>query len=277
MLYGVLPEKVDLRDYKVCSANIDVEYPEEFLLENLPKVKDQGRVNSCCPHATSSILEYHDGNKTDLSTNFFYGIQKKLCCQLGEGMYLADACKIAKSYGDMTEKDCPGNTEVPECRKVAEASFADYKKRATAKKYKIKSYYSCKSSNDIKYALMNYGPVLCSVYWRERYIVEKDGTVIFNENTMGGLHAIMVVGWNQKGWVFQNSWGTSFAQKGRGIIPFEHGIREAKVLVDETDESSESDAALVVPANNTRLSDMFYKLVNLILNAFNKSSKSCIK
>lgn len=276
MLYGVLPEKVDLRDYRVCSANLDVVYPEEFLLENLPKVKNQGQVNSCCAHASSSILEYHDKNSHDLSTNFFYGIQKKICGQLGEGMYLADACKIAKAYGDMLEQDCAGNTEVPNCWKIAEESFSDKKKRAEAIKYKIKSYYSCKSSNDIKYALMNYGPVLCSVYWREFYTVV-DGVVHFNENSMGGLHAVMLVGWNRNGWVFQNSWGNGFAKNGLGVIPFDYGLREAKVMIDETDEVSEDDAALVIPVNKTKLSDLIYKILNFIINLFKKQSGSSIK
>jgi len=93
--YGCLPAKFDIRDYKLCSAkNPMVVYPSEFQLKNLPKVKNQGMVNSCCAHATSSILEYYAHNIYKLSTNFIYGIQKKVCNQNQMGMYLVDACKI---------------------------------------------------------------------------------------------------------------------------------------------------------------------------------------
>lgn len=261
MLYGVLPEKIDLRDFRVCSSNVSTFYPEEFKLKNLPKVKNQGSVNSCCPHATSSLLEYYDNNKHVLSTNFFYGIQKKVCYHSGQGMYLKDACKIASKYGDMLEVDCPGNTEVPECRKVAEASFADSKKRVEALKYKIKSYYSCRSSGDIKYALMKYGPVLGAVCWYERYQLVNN-VIKFNTNSLSGLHAILIVGWNKEGWIVQNSWGTTFGDKGRFILPFEYGVREAKVMIDST----VADNALVTPSNNNKLSDSLYKAINWLLN-----------
>ena len=114
MQYGCLPAKKDLRDYKLCAANVQQEYPKSFMVSGeLPKVKNQGNVSSCCAHATSSILEYFDKNKHVLSTNFIYGIQKKLFNQNQMGMYLAQACQIVKDYGDMLEKDCKGNNEIP--------------------------------------------------------------------------------------------------------------------------------------------------------------------
>lgn len=272
MLYGVIPEKIDLRDFKVCSSNVYVKYPDEFQLKNLPVVKNQGNVNSCCAHATSSILEYYDSNKHVLSTNFFYGIQKKICYQNGQGMYLKDACKIASKYGDMLETDCPGNTEVPECRKVAEESFNDLRKRAEAFKYRIRSYYSCKSSNDIKYALMKYGPVLVSVCWHEKYKLVNN-VIEFNKNSLYGLHAVVIIGWNKTGWIIQNSWGTSFGDKGRFILPFEHGVTEAKVMIDDKSNNI-LDNALVVPSNNNKISDSLYKIINWFLNTVKCKNKT---
>jgi len=35
-------------------------------------------------------------------------------------MYLTDALKISNKYGDMLEKDCAGNTEIPNCWGEAE-------------------------------------------------------------------------------------------------------------------------------------------------------------
>jgi hypothetical protein len=42
----------------------------------------------------STILEYFDKGRNNLSTNFIYGLQKELCSNETKGMYLRDACKI---------------------------------------------------------------------------------------------------------------------------------------------------------------------------------------
>jgi hypothetical protein len=68
----------------------------------------------------STILEYHAHTTQKLSTNFIYGIRKKLYGSQGQGMQLRHACKIVTDYGDPFEKDCPGNTEVPNVFEIAE-------------------------------------------------------------------------------------------------------------------------------------------------------------
>ena len=84
-------------------------------------------------------------------------------------MYLRDACKIVKEYGDPTERSIVGNTEQPKCTENLKEQLNDeiYKE---AKNYKVKSYARCKTTNDIKHALMNYGPVLGSIKWYDKYI-----------------------------------------------------------------------------------------------------------
>ena len=261
MQYGCLPQRIDLRDYKVKSKKAcALSYPTEFELKELPPVKNQKTVNSCCAHAASSVLEYHDRAQHNLSTNFFYGIQHKLFHQDGEGMYLADACKVAKQYGDMLESDCPGNTEVPKCWAIAEDAFNNEEARQRALEFKSASYYACKTDSDIKYALMNYGPVLASIHWYDSYIVNSKGIITFNTNTPGGYHAIMVYGWNQDGWLIQNSWGTN---DGRFILPYDYGFAEARVMIDW--EEGTEDPALVEPNTNLVL-EIIYKILNFILN-----------
>ena len=93
--YGCLPAKKDLRDYKIhASANVVETFPETFELPRYGKVKNQGTVSSCVPHAISTVLEYFDKGYNVLSTNFIYGLQERISGRLGKGMYLADACKI---------------------------------------------------------------------------------------------------------------------------------------------------------------------------------------
>ena len=160
---GALPGKKDIRDYtfrkKVCRAS---NYPETYECPIKTEIKDQRMVSSCVSHATSSILEYHNPEET-LSTNFIYGIRNKLFNSKGEGMLLREACSIVRHYGDPTAADCPGNTEVDRVFEIAEDAFANKDIMERAKEFRIASYAKVSANNDIKYALMHYGPVLGAI------------------------------------------------------------------------------------------------------------------
>ena len=259
--YGCKPPVVDVRDYKLAKATA-VELPIAYVINNLPTVKNQKNVSSCVAHSTSSILEYHDiknGNK--LSTNFIYGIQNKHCGHSGEGMYLRDACKIVKDFGNMLETDCPGNTEIPEVWDIAENAITDTDKLSRAEAFKIKSYFNCSSDTDIKRALINYGPVLCSVKWYDTFECDSEGVLTGDKKGDYGYHAVMIYGYNEKGFLCQNSWGRNWGKNGRFILPYSIGVAEAKGLVDLI------DSQIIVPKRNDFL-DIIYKIINFILNIF---------
>lgn len=264
MFYGCHPPKIDLRDYKlnpeVASA---AQLPDEFALEERMKIKNQMTVSSCVAHAMSSILEYHDNGRRELSTNFIYGIQREVCGREAPGMYLSDACKIVNQYGDMIEDDCSGNNEVPKSCDIAEKAFNDAEKLERAKHFKVTRYFNCNSNADIKYAIMNYGPVLCSIKWYDKYKVN-DGIISFNQTSDYGYHAIVIYGWNKDGFLCQNSWGILWGNKGRFILPYDYKIREAKGLVDYVNEKD-----IVIPKTNDFL-DVMYKVLNWIFNLVKK-------
>ena len=109
---------------------------------------------------------------------------------------------------------------------------------------------------------MNYGPVLGAVNWREKYTMDKDNVVYFDSKSQGGGHAIVIVGWNTKGWIIQNSWGESFGDKGRFVLPYGYGLLEARALVDY---ENENDCVLMKPKNNKVL-NVLYKIGNFFVN-----------
>lgn len=263
LFYGCLPAKKDLRDYKIhTSANLAETFPETFELPRYGKIKNQGAISSCVPHATSTILEYFDKGQNVLSTNFIYGLQERISGRVGKGMYLADACKIAKQYGDMLNSDCGGNSESPACKNIAEKALADEEKAETAYNFHINSYYSCPTYKDIKHALMNYGMVLGSIKMYRKYTIDEDGVIHMDTTSDYGLHCIVIYGWNEKGFLFQNSWGKLWGHGGCAVIPYEDKIIvEAKALIDY---ENPDDEALVRPVNNNIL-DILYKIVNFIL------------
>ena len=156
---------VDLRDYKFEESVISAEsYPESYEISMKHNIKSQGSVNSCVAMATSTILEYHDSDTTKLSTNFIYGGQNTMYGFPGPGMFLRCACALAQKYGDPKYDLCPGNTEVREVFKASDLAFTDEDVMKDAYKHKLKSYINLHGKEkQIKYALMNYGPVLANV------------------------------------------------------------------------------------------------------------------
>lgn len=174
------------------------------------------------------------------------------------GMYLRDACKIVKNYGDPSEKTVPGNTEQPKCTENLRSKLNDtvYKE---AKIFHIDSFARCDSISAIKHALMNYGPVLICIKWYDKYDKRKNDTIHFDNSSSFGYHAIMIYGWNECGWLCQNSWGRTWNGDGRFIYSFDDKIEEAWSFVDAKNDD------VVTPTNNF-LFNLVYKFINFIIN-----------
>lgn len=261
---GCLPDKLDIRDYKLKKGlSMAVAYPESFECQRGPYIKSQGSVGSCVAHATSEVLEAHNPNGGKISTNFTYGIHKKLYGTLGPGMYCRDACKIAHEYGVPNYEYCAGNTEVTQVYAIAEEAFAKPEVLENAAKNRIDSFAKLRTVNDIKYALMNYGPVLASITWYSKNkvvngILQKDGE-------KDGGHAIMIYGWNQNGFLMQNSWGLYWGVKGCCVIPYDYQLTDAYSFVP----ASSMDSDIIIPARN-KFVDFVYSIINAILNLFIK-------
>ena len=257
---GALAPKADLRDYKVAAAT--TELPKRFSIPFLPDVKNQKNVGSCVAHATSSILEYFNkmetGENIPLSTDFIYGMQGIIFERLDSGMFLRDACKIVKDYGDCFKSTISTNTEQPKCTEKLKEKLNDeiYKE---ANILKIASYARCKNDNAIKHALLNYGPILASVKWYDDFKVDNKNVIHMNTNTNYGYHAIMIYGWDENGWLCQNSWGKTWNGTGRFIYPYSSPLAETWSFVD----AANSD--VIVPANNSIL-NIFYRIINRIIN-----------
>lgn len=262
-VYGVKPPKTDVRDYKVKAGAVNI---DSFELDNLPVVKNQKSVSSCAAHSSSSVLEWFNKKETnesrELSVGFIYGMQGVAFNQMDKGMYLRDVCKIIQKYGDCLHDTMPFNIEMPECyNRLKDGLNDDVYKEASISK--VESYAKCTTDKSIKYALMKYSPILASIKWHDKYKVSKDGVINFDTESDNGYHAVMVYGFNDKGWLCQNSWGKYWGNNGRFILPYEHGIREAWSFVD----AKNSD--IYKPKRNT-LFDIVYKLFNYVANLFAK-------
>lgn len=52
---------------------------------------------------------------------------------------------------------------------------------------------------------------------------------------------MVIYGWNKDGWLFQNSWGTKWGNKGKFVLPYSVSRKETWGLVD-----AKSDSSLVI-------------------------------
>ena len=265
---GCLPGKIDVRDYKIKKKiAMAMQYPETYEAKRGPYLKQQGSVGSCVAHATSEVLEAHRTDGEKLSTNFIYGIHKKLYATLGPGMYLRDACNIALNYGDPAYGLCPGNVEVTRVYEIAEEAFANEEVLKDAATNTIDSYSRLKTADDIKFAIMNYGPVLAAIEWYSGNKV-KEGKLIKSGNKDGG-HAIMLYGWTPEGWLMQNSWGKGWGVNGCCILPYDYKLSEAYAFVPKKNIPSD----IIIPKRNFLL-DLLYDAINAILNFFLKIKRA---
>lgn len=263
-MFGVLPQKVDLRDYQIKAGAVS---SESFELDNLPPIKNQKSINSCAAHSSSSILEWFNAKETgeynELSTGFIYGMQGVAFNRLESGMYLRDVCKIIQKYGDCLHNTIPFNIEMPECcNRLKENLNEDVYKEASI--CKVKSYAKCTTDEAVKYALSTHNsPVLMSVKWYNKYKFKNGNIINFDTASKNGYHAVMVYGFNEDGWMCQNSWGKMWGNQGRFVLPYENGFREAWSFVD----AENSD--IYKPRRNS-LFDVIYKLLNFIANLIKK-------
>lgn len=262
---GALAPLKDVRDYLIKTSQ--QEFPKEYKVKYLPEVKDQGGVCSCVAHATATILEALDyqenGQRIKLSTDFIYGLQNIAYNKLDPGMYLRDACRIVKDYGDCSYDRVSTNTEQPDVAEVLrQQPWDDLFEEASA--YKVKSYARCDRESAMKYAIMKYGPVLASVNWHNENYIDSDNVIHMDESSDYGRHAIVVYGWNEHGWLCRNSWGKGFGRDGNFIYPYTSKFNEAWSFVDADNDDVKKTK------HTSSLWDFIYRLINTVLNWFQK-------
>ena len=98
--FGALPEKADIRDYKLERPVTAQEFPEEFELPK-GKIKYQGSVGSCVAHAVAETIEYHNKQQNnfdgEMSVGFIYG-NRRNSVNKSSGMYVREALSNTCKY-----------------------------------------------------------------------------------------------------------------------------------------------------------------------------------
>jgi len=235
---GALKDLEDKRDYAVGVVGIEV--PEEIdMREFVPEVKSQGSLQSCVSHAICSSIEMQINMQdprryVPLSElyNYYYGrIESNLLPLTNSGMYPRDAIKSVKKDGIALEVAHPYNVQNYNKEPSSAAKSVAHVYSAMTKEY-----FRVFSDINMKEKLALGLPVIISVpvygYWHsvDRGIVRKP----IPDDKPEGSHMLLVVGYNQYGWICLNSWNkTNWGDKGFCYLPYGYEIVDRWVLVVE--------------------------------------------
>lgn len=76
------------------------------------------------------------------------------------------------------------------------------------------TYAKIQDPDTLKSAVIANGPVIMCLP------VKSSDNSFWRGNSVIGGHAVVITGWNSDGFIFKNSWGTSYGSSGFGLIPY---------------------------------------------------------
>jgi hypothetical protein len=241
----VRPDSVDFRDLPF-RPNIGV-VPKPSLFPTLHlAVKDQEDTNACTGFALSSAVEYlmrTAGRETapNISPYMLYSMARRydeFPGSLDEGSSLRGALKAWHHHGACVDRLWKTGLNVPPAPKRASDDWwLDAVTRPLGAYYRIDKTQVA----DIHAALNEVGIVYASVDthagWNEggerRPLTKRPtsfrGGVFTIPPGRGGAggHAIVLVGYNETGFLVQNSWGTEWGSYGYAILTYDDWLENA--------------------------------------------------
>ncbi len=236
--YGLtaVSDSPDIRDRMYEPALLQLENeirPEKSLLH----VRDQGREGACTGFGLAAVIDYLNIKRyrdVRVSTRMLYEMAKRHDEWPGEG-YDGSSCRGAirgwYGMGVCSEKSWPYEAGHDGLLTVARAK--------EARENTIGAYYRLRPNIVDFHAALNEVHVLYvsanvhSGWWRSNLVAQDGAKIIpYRKRTEGG-HAFAIVGYNDRGFWVQNSWGHSWGQDGIALWSYEdwqENIRDAWVV-----------------------------------------------
>lgn len=261
---GLVPSPIDIRDYTIASA-VKADFPTEFALPQIP-VKNQYGTASCAAFSGSEIVEYFNQTQTgkyaEFSTEFIYGLRDN-GYYIGDGMCLRDVCNTLLKYGDVRVTDLIGNHDV----ELAMENVAKRKSELLPLAYpnRISAYFKLDTAEEMKRSLMKYGYLMVNMNTYEDGFVSPEGIYVYDPAKPHGSHAVVIFGWNEQGWLMQNSWGIGWGNHGRCILPKDFKFNEVWGFTDNIIEDGEFKSPF-----SGRFVGFLARLINYITNWFRR-------
>lgn len=247
-LSNIIPEPRDNRDFLVSvPSGITPNLPLSVdLRQYAGSVENQLQTNSCVANSTISALELllqKAGRFTDLSRLFnYYNIREDYISLRGidGGAYLSDGFKSVAKSGVCTEQTWAFDP-LKVNTKPSDTAFVEAELRKVTRYERVCNFFF-KTPGDNSYSVdmikatlaMGYPVTIAMVVNSTIFDVQgslsSDAcwyktpiSVYPNEklNPSIGGHAMLVVGYNDNGFIIENSWGVGWGDRGYGIITYD--------------------------------------------------------
>ena len=216
---GILSELPDFYDWR----RENPENKNSDFIGGFPIVKDQGNCGSCWAFATVGVLECNikikDDETVDLSEQYLISCNTNgWDCSGGWWAHDYHQWKegsLKDGVGAVMEKDFPYVSGTVGYIPTCESNEHVYLIKDWGF---VSSQYANPSVNDIKQAIIDYGPVSVAVYADTSMQAYTGG--IFNSCSSGKVnHGVVIVGWDDNQgdegiWFMRNSWGTGWGEDG---------------------------------------------------------------
>jgi C1A family cysteine protease len=231
---GWIPDLPDHRDiiFKAAVAVKPPKIPPKVdYRSGCPPVYDQGQLGSCTANALGAAFDF-DRKKQgqDFMTPsrlFIYWNERDMegTVDSDSGAYIRDGIKVLRKLGTPHEKTWPYLIS-KFTNKPPKPSYVEAEKNQSLAYQRILTP-ATNPVNDMLSCLASGYPFVSGIAVYESFESAKaNSTGVIpmpskTESLLGG-HAILIVGYDQKKqqFIFRNSWGTSWGDKGYGYIPF---------------------------------------------------------
>ena len=233
-IYNLKKQDEDKRDF-VYKPFTDIVLKEHYFITDLPKlicpILDQGNIGSCFANTIYALIYILSNGKYKLSR-----LQLYMCYRAVDGSSLCEdtggtvrgGMNAIKKYGISSESYWPYVNIKSNFVKLAPS-------KSFVNKYVLKNFvyrFIPQDLTSIKKCLISGKPIVIgiSVYSSlETPDVDKYGVIPMpntSTETLLGGHSILLVGYDDKTKVFkfQNSWSSSWGDKGYGYIPYDYVI-----------------------------------------------------
>lgn len=207
------------------------------------KIYDQGNRNTCSVFAITGLLEFEYANTmgemAPLSVEYLNWASNQVVGELSDGSFFSDAITALNKYGICSDEVFPYYIQ-NYTNKVEPSSIAlkDAEKRQTATAFWIKEWNPTIGMTDeqiqqVKNQILDEHPVAIGFRWPkkdERYRKMVNGLMIVppEEGVFDG-HSVIIIGFKDDPdisgggyFIFKNSHGMDYGEKGFGKMPYEY-------------------------------------------------------
>jgi len=195
----------------------------------LPPAWDQGREGACSAFAAAGMKQWQElkdyGLSHELSKYFVYNLRSN---KPSSGMYPRNTMGILQRYGIPKKKSF--NKKWMNINEIPKPVLDE------ALNNKIAGYAKVSTIDGLKKSLYKNGPCYGAFP-----VYKTDGEFwkpSFGYVKIIGGHAICIVGYNEKGFIIRNSWGTRWGDEGHIIYPYSDWGSHMEIWTTIDDDSS---------------------------------------